>query len=125
VYNFALPQHYWPVTVSRTLSKLVELYILDLSGYHRINYLKVVFVAGRGTNMATSLACDVIIYCIKRGSPVYSCSSDAVAHAILVNSTMNVISDQIWVIMVKWSMSVQVKWGSILRESIKVCKFKT
>jgi len=35
-----LPQHSRPVTVSCTLSKLLELYILDVSGYHesRVTY---------------------------------------------------------------------------------------
>ena len=47
------------------------------------------FVAGRGTNMATSLANDVITYSTKRGSPVYTRSLDTggafdvVPHAIL------------------------------------------
>ena len=47
------------------------------------------FVAGRGMNMATSLANGVIQYYTKRGSPVYTCSLDAegafdaVPHAIL------------------------------------------
>ena len=83
------PQHYRPVTVSCTLSKLLGLYILDVAGYHEFNDLKFGFLAGRGTNMATSLANDVIQYCTKRGSPVYTCSLDAegafdaVPHAIL------------------------------------------
>jgi len=64
-------------TVSCTLSKLLELYILDVSGYQEFSDLQFGFVAGRGTNMATSLANDVIKYCTKRGSPVNTCSLDA------------------------------------------------
>jgi len=81
-------EHYWtaPVT-SCTLSKLLELYILDMYTY--IMNLVTYNLPGRGTNMATSLANDVFMYCTKRGSPVYTCSLDAegaldaVPHAIL------------------------------------------
>jgi len=47
-----LPQHYRPVIVYCTLSKLLELYILDVSGYHEFNDLPFGFAAERGTNMA-------------------------------------------------------------------------
>jgi len=122
-----LPQHYRPVTVSCTLSKLLELYILDVSGYHEFNDLQFGFVAPRGTNMATSLANDVIKYYTKRGSPVYTSSLDAegafdaVPHAILFQNAITVIPDHCWVIMMKWyrSISIQVKWGYILSKRIK------
>jgi len=112
-----LPQQYRPVTVSYTLSKLLELYILDVSGYHEFSDLQFGFVVGRGTNMATSLANYVITYCTKGGSPVYTCSLDAegafgaAPHAILFQKAINIIPDHCWVIMVKWyrSISVQVK----------------
>jgi len=129
-----LPQHYRPVTVSCTLSKFLELYIdmglLNVSGYHEFGDLQFGFVAGRSTNMATSLANDIIKYSTKRGSPVYTCSLDAevafdaVPHAILFQKAINVIPDNCWVIMVKWyrSIYVQVKWSSILSEPTKICK---
>ena len=60
-----LLQHYRPVIVSCIVSKLLELYTLDVSGYHEFNNLQFGFVAGRGTNMATSLSNDVITYCTK------------------------------------------------------------
>ena len=80
--------------------------------------------------MATSLPNYVNTYFTKRGSPVYTCSLDAegpfdaVPRAILFQNAINVISYPCWVIMVKWnrSMSVHVKWGSILSELIRVCK---
>ena len=80
--------------------------------------------------MATSLANDVLKYCTKCGSPVYTCSLDAegtleaVPHAILFQKAINVIPDHCLVKMVKWyrSISVHVKWVSILSEPIKICK---
>jgi hypothetical protein len=107
-----LPQHYRPVTVSSTLSKILELYILDVSDCHEFSDLQFGFVAGRGTNMATALANDVISYCTKRGSPVYTCSLDAegafdaVPHAILFQKALKVIPDHCWLILVKRYRSI-------------------
>lgn len=112
------------------MSKILELYILDVSGYHEFSDLQFGFVAGRGTNMASSLANDVISYCTKRGSPVYTCSLDAegafdaVPHAVLFRKAMDVIPDHCWLLMVNWyrSITVQIKWGSELSGIIKVTK---
>jgi len=95
-----------------------------------MNFVTYIFVAVRDTNMATALANDVISYCTKRGSPVYTCSLDAdrafdaVPHAILFQKAKYVIPDHCWVIMMKWysSMCVQVKCVSILSEPINDCK---
>ena len=60
-----LPQHYRPVAVSCALSKLLELYILVVSGYHEFSDLHFEFVAERGTNMLQinilhSMVCGLI-----------------------------------------------------------------
>ena len=60
------------MTISCTFSK-----ILDASAVHQFSDFQFGFVPGRGTNMATALANDVILYCTKRGSTVYACSLDA------------------------------------------------
>ena len=84
-----IAKSYGPITFSNTLSKILELYILDSSSDHGISYLQFGSVSGKGTDMATSLANDVFSYCTKRRSPVYTCSLDAegafdaVPHSVL------------------------------------------
>ena len=55
------------VTISNTLSKRREVFILEVCGHHAINDLQFGFISGRGTNMAVSLVNDVISYCTERG----------------------------------------------------------
>ena len=91
--------NYRPVTISCTFSKILESYTLDASAGHQFSDLQFGFVPGRGTNMATALANDVISYCTKRGCTVYACSLDAegafdvVPHSILFYKAMDVIPD--------------------------------
>ena len=97
----SVPSNYRPVTVSSTLSKLLELYtcILYISGQFEFSDLQFGFVPGWSTNMAAVLAQDVISYCKSRGSPVYACSLDAqgafdaVPHEILFRKALGVIPD--------------------------------
>ena len=126
----SVPSNYRPVTVSSTLSKLLELYILDISGQFEFSDLQFGFVPGRSTNMAAVLAQDVISYCKSRGSPVYACSLDAqgafdaVPHEILFRKALGVIPDHSWAMMVSWyrSITVQVKWGNQLSSHIVISK---
>ena len=57
-----VPKNYkpWPVTILCTFSKILELYTLDASAGHQFSDLQSGFVPGRGTNMATAFANDVI-----------------------------------------------------------------
>ena len=80
--------------------------------------------------MAVSLVNDVIGYCTKRGSPVYTCSLDAegafdaIPHNALFYKAIDVLPDHCWRIVVNWykTMYVQIKWGSEMSELIQVCK---
>jgi hypothetical protein len=87
----SIARNYRPITISTTFAKLIEIYILEESGEHTFNDLQFGFIEGRGTNMAVSLAHDVINYCVKRKSPVYACSLDAegafdaIPHPIVFN----------------------------------------
>ena len=58
-----VPKNYRPLTISCTFSKIPELYTLDASAGHQFSDLQFGFVPGRGTNMATTVANDVISYC--------------------------------------------------------------
>lgn len=126
----SIPNNYRPVSVSSTLSKLMELHILAQCEQHEASDLQFGFVPGRSTNMAAALTQDVITYCNSRGSTVYACSLDAqgafdaVPHEILFHKAMNVIPDDSWAMMVTWyrSITVQVKWGNELSKPILILK---
>ena len=102
----SVPNNYRPVTISSTLSKLLEVYILEVCGHHDFNDLQFGFISGRGTNMAVSLVNYVI--------------------SILFRKAMDVLSDHFWMIIVNnyWyrAICVQIKWGSALSEPITVHK---
>ena len=57
------PKNYRPITISTTFSKLLELYILEMSSGHSFDPMQFGFVEGRGTAMAISLATDVSQLC--------------------------------------------------------------
>ena len=126
----AEPKNYRPITLSCTLSKILELYILDVSDQNIFNDLQFGFISGRGTTTAASLANDVICYCNKRGSPVFTCALDAegafdvIPHDILFSKSIDVIPDHCWLILVNWyrNINVQIKWVKSLSPPIKVCK---
>ena len=107
----SVPNNYRPVTISSTLSKLLEVYILEVCGHHDFNDLQFGFISGRGTNMAVSRVNYVISYCKDRRSPVYTCSLDAqgafdaIPHAVLFRKAMDVLPDH----------CVQIKCGSALK----------
>ncbi len=87
---------YRPVTISTTFSKLLEIYILEECGEHTFHDLQFGFIENRSTNMAVALTHDVINYCVKRGSTVYSCSLDAesafdaIPHQIIFEKLMKI-----------------------------------
>ena len=63
----SVPNNYRPVTIWSTLSKRLEVFILEVCGHHAINDLQFGFISGRGTNMAVSLVNNVISYCTECG----------------------------------------------------------
>jgi len=125
----SVPKNYRPVTISSTLSKILELYMLDIVNCE-YSELQFGFVPGRGTQMAAALANDVISYCTSRGSTVYSCSLDAegafdaIPHHVLFRKTMDSIPTHCWRMLVYWygRLTVQVKWSCNLSKPINVCK---
>ena len=126
----SLPKNYRPVTISSTLSKLLELYILELTSGCEMSGLQFGFLPGRSTGMAAALTQDVISYCNSRGSTVYACSLDAqgafdaVPHKILFYKAMDVIPNHCWAMMVSWYRDkiVQVKWGNFLSNMIMIAR---
>ena len=68
---------YRPVTLSVVMTKILELYILEVCQTHKPHPAQFGFVDRRGTDMAISLAHDVMAYFNYLGSAVYKCSLDA------------------------------------------------
>ena len=124
------PTKYRPITISSTLAKILEIYILEESGEHQFSDLQFGFIEGRGTNMAAALAHDVSQYCVKRGSPVYLCSLDAqgafdeIPHEVLFRKCIDVTPDHCWRLLVLWysDLSVRIKWNNNISDSIAVMK---
>ena len=102
----SVPNNYRPVTISSTLSKRLQVYILEVCGHHHFNDLQYGVISGRGTHMAVSLVNDVISYCTDNWSTVYTCSLDtqgafdAIPHAVLYRKAMGVLPDHCWMIIV-------------------------
>ena len=85
----SVPKNWRPIVISTTLSKILEMYVLEESNTHEFHDLQFGFIPGRGTEIATALLNDVTTYCNTRGSAVYTCSLDAegafdaIPHSIL------------------------------------------
>ena len=71
------PKNWRPLIISTTLSKILELYILEESSGHIFSDSQFGFIAGRGTEIATALVNDVKLFCNSKNSAMYSCSLDA------------------------------------------------
>ena len=122
------PKNWRPIVVSSTLSKILEMYVLDMSSQHEFSDLQFGFIPGRGTELATVLIDDVITYCNTRGSAVYTCSLDAegafdaIPHCILFEKAASALPDHCWSVMYNWysRLSVQIKWNNKLSTKIRV-----
>ncbi len=126
----SIPKHDPRIVISAVFSKIMELAILEDNSKHEFIRLQFGFVEKRGTNTAICLVNDVIQYCNKWGSTVYTCALDAemafdgVPHIILLQKAVNVIPDTWWRIMHVWysNIYVNVKWANKLSASVKLEK---
>ena len=97
------PNNYRPITVSVTLSKILEYYILDRTSSHEYSDYQFGFVPKRNTSMATALVHDVTTYCKSAGSSVFLCSLDAegafdgIPHSVLFDCAYDTIPDSCWI----------------------------
>ena len=115
--------------ISTTLSKILELYILEESSNHNFSDSQCGFIACRGTEIATALVNDVKLYCNSKNSAVYSCSLDAegafdaIPHSVLFAKASTALPDHCWHVIVEWykRLSVQIKWCNQLSSKVKIC----
>jgi len=125
-----IPKNYRPIVISTTISKLIEIHILQQCGEHEFHDLQFGFVPSRSTTMAAALTHDVFDYCIHKGSPVYICSLDAesafdgIPHSILFRNAMDIIPFLYWRVLVYWysTLVVYIKWNNELSDAIAICK---
>ena len=115
------PQHYRPIMVSITFSKILELYMYILEECSRFSPhpSQFIYVGKRGTNTTISLANDVCSYCVARGSTINLCSLgaegtfDCIPHHVLFSKARDAVPSHCWRILYQWysSMTVAIKWG--------------
>ena len=125
----SISKNWRPIVISTTLSKLLEMYVLEESNSHEYHNLQFGFIPGRGTEIATALFNDVTTYCNARGSAVYTCSLDAegafdaIPHSILFHKAAAALPKHCWHVMHSWysRLTVQVKWCGKLSRKINVC----
>ena len=65
-----IPKNYRPITISTTLSKVLEYYILEQCDSHVYSPSQFGFIPNRSTTMAAALAHDVASYSVASGSTV-------------------------------------------------------
>jgi len=125
----SLAENYRPLIVSVTMSKILELYILDNSTY-QAHEAMFGYVDYRGTNMAISLAHDIIGVTQGMGSTVYLASLDAAAafdgisHNVLFDRARQHIAEHAWSTLFTWykGITARIKYNNSLSGEIKICK---
>ena len=123
-------KNYRPIIVSTTMSKLLEYIILDSVSHHPFHKSQYGFIHQRSTNMAISLANDVIKYTTSRGSSVFACTLDAemafdgIPHSVLLYKAIDIIPDPWWRILFCWynNLTVKIKWNKMMSNCFKICK---
>lgn len=123
-----VPKNWRPITLSNTIGKLLEIYIMDECVQSSLDDSQYGFVKGRGTEMATSIIHDVIVHSVAHGSPVYTCSLDAegafdrIPHNVLLSTADGTIPDHCWRLLNTWyhDMHVSVRFRGASSKHIPI-----
>ena len=116
------------MTLSVVMTKILELHILDVCQTHTPHPAQFGFVDGRGTDMAISLAHDVMAYFNDRGSAVYTCSLDAegafdaIPHVVIFGKLDGIMPDYAWRVLYAWyrQMYVTIRLHGALGQRLPV-----
>ena len=120
---------YRPVTLSVTLTKILEMYILETcSVHHQPHPAQFGFTSHRGTDMAIAVAHDVSQYYNSRGSSTFTCSLDAegaldhIPHSVIFCKLDGMMPDHMWRPLYRWydSMYVTVRLNGSLGRRLDV-----
>ena len=120
---------YRPVTLSVTLTKILEMYILETcSVHHQPHPAQFGFTSHRGTDMAIAVAHDVSQYYNSRLSSTFTCSLDAegtfdhIPHSVIFGKLDGMIPDHMWRLLYRWydSMYVTVRLNGSLGRRLDV-----
>ena len=57
----SIPKNWRPIVISTTLSKILEMYVLEESNTHEFNDLQFGFIPGRGTEIAKALTWTILV----------------------------------------------------------------
>ncbi len=126
----AVAQNYRPVIIFTIFSKLLEMFARQESGCHDLDDSQFGFIQGRSTNMAISLAQDVITYNVYNKTAMYTCSLDAegafaaLPFPVLFRKAYGILPSVCWRIMYLWhsNISAQIRWNGSLGKYIKIMK---
>ena len=120
---------YRPVTLSVTLTKILEMYILETcSVHHQPHPVQFGFTSHRGMDMAIAIAHDVSQYYNSRGSSTFTCSLDAegafdhIPHSVIFGKLDGMMPDHMWRLLYRWydSMYVTVRLNGSLGRRLDV-----
>jgi len=125
----SLADNYRPLILSVMMSKILEHYVLENSTY-QAHEAMFGYVDNRGTNMAISLAHDIIGVTQSMGSTVYLASLDAAAafdgisHNVLFDKAHQHIAEHAWSTLFTWykGITARIKYNNSLSGEIKICK---
>ena len=120
---------YRPVTLSVTLTKILEMYILETcSVHHQPHPVQFGFTSHRRTEMAIAVSHDVSQYYNSRGSSTFTCSLDAegafdhIPHSVIFGKLGDMMPDHMWRLLYRWydSMYVTVRLNGSLGRRLDV-----
>ena len=87
-----LPSSYRPVTLSVTLSEVLEVYSLHMCQQHQPHPAQFRFVSDRGTNLAIALVHDAIFTCSLDAQGAF----DHIPHRVIFAKLDGVLPDHVW-----------------------------
>jgi hypothetical protein len=121
------PENYRPITISTTLSKILEFMLIPDAD---ICDTQLGFREGGGTPFGSRLLSDTISYFKYQRSPIYVCSLDAekcfdnICHTYLFYKLIDILPFSHWVLCYKWysKLTATVKWLGKYSVCFKVTK---
>jgi len=124
----SVPKSYKLIVISTTFSKIWGIHILEKCGHYELDDSQFGFVLCRGTNIAIYITRDVILYCVKQGSPICPCflagegAFAAILQSILFDKCIDILPNVSWLLLYFWyeNLITQIRWNNVLSNRIRV-----